>query len=103
MNYFELRDKVELFVKEKDINRILELITVDSVKIINLHKMRLVGRQSFYESLRKNVPQLSKMTDDQFEILYNSDMTEDERKKRLKELGIEITKTEKPLKWHPFK
>lgn len=103
MNYFELRDQLEALVKEKNIDGIMALINVDSVKVINKHKMALVGRQSFYEGLRKSIPRFAKLTDEHFEILYNSEISNEERQERLKDLGFEIITFEKLPQWHPFK
>ena len=100
MTYLELKDKLEKAVVDKDTKAVLDLFTIENAIVKRNYDAGLASRKLYYKKLRDQFKLTA--SDDDFEIIFNSGLSIEEKNKRLVDLGVKITNPKKDNRWRPF-
>lgn len=103
MTYLQIKDKLTQLVGAEALPAVLELFTIANASTVHNNNLGAEARAAYYSSLRKMYPQTAKVTDADFDLIYNSGLPIAEKNKRLEKLGITIIEPKKPNQWQIFK
>ena len=102
MTYLEIKEKIEKAISDNDVDSLLELFTIENAITLRDYNTGLSQRVIYYQVLRNSFDELKKVTDEDFEIIFNTGLSVEEKNKRLSELGLTVDQPKTVKKWQAF-
>ena len=95
MNYHKLKEAVEKAVAIGDVDYLLSLMTVANARTVALQKQSAVSQSRFFTSIRKALPPLSKLTEDELVTVFDPSVSQNTKAELFKKRGLKFPDPDK--------